>query len=192
VSRRWLFLLLMGAAVANLVGMGPYVVLLPVLVRHVLHASPVVLGLVYASAGAAGVAASLVVARLGSPRHLLETMWSAYSSAGILLAAICFAPNAWVTALLSAGSAGLIVYGDVLYFTRLQTSVPKHLMGRVSSVSYVMVSTLTPVGMILGGVVAAALGARTAFLLSGLLAAACGLVLLAPGARSLDAEPAAT
>lgn len=59
VSRRWLFLLLMGAAVANLVGMGPYVVLL----RHVLHASPVVLGLVYASAGAAGVAASLVVAR---------------------------------------------------------------------------------------------------------------------------------
>ena len=192
VSRRWLFLLLMGAAIANLVGMGPYVVLLPVLVRHVLHASPVVLGLVYASAGAAGVAASLVVARLGSPRHLLETMWSAYSVAGILLAAICFAPNAWVTALLSAGSAGLIVYGDVLYFTRLQTSVPKHLMGRVSSVSYVMVSTLTPVGMILGGVVAAALGARTAFLLSGLLAAACGLVLLVPGARSLDAEPAAT
>jgi hypothetical protein len=55
-----------------------------------------------------------------------------------------------------------------------------------------MVSTLTPVGMILGGVVAAALGARTAFLLSGLLAAACGLVLLVPGARSLDAEPAAT
>lgn len=189
VSRRWLFILLMGAAVANLVGMGPYIVLLPVLVRHVLHASPLVLGLVYASAGAAGVVASLLVARLGSPRHLLEAMWTAYCVAGLLLAAISVAPNAWVAAILVAGSAGSVVYGDVLYFTKLQTSVPKHLMGRVSSVSYVMVGTLTPLGMVLGGFAAAALGARGAFLASGLLAAACGLVLLVPGARSMTPEP---
>ena len=191
VSRRWLFILLMGAAVANLVGLGPYYVLLPVLVRHVLHASPVVLGLVYASAGAAGVLASLVVARLGSPGHLLETMWSAYCISGLLLAGISIAPNAWVAAILVAGSAGLVVYGDVLYFTKLQISVPKHLMGRVSSVSFVMVGTLTPLGMILGGFAAAALGARGAFLVSGLLAAACGLVLLVPGARSVTADPEA-
>jgi predicted MFS family arabinose efflux permease len=165
--------------------------LLPVLVRHVLHASPVVLGLVYASAGAAGVLASLVVARLGSPGHLLETMWSAYCISGLLLAGISIAPNAWVAAILVAGSAGLVVYGDVLYFTKLQISVPKHLMGRVSSVSFVMVGTLTPLGMILGGFAAAALGARGAFLVSGLLAAACGLVLLVPGARSVTADPEA-
>ena len=189
VSRRWLFTLLMGAAVANLVGMGPYIVLLPVLVRHVLHASPLVLGLVYASAGAAGVVASLVVARLGSPQHLLETMWCAYSVSGLLLAGISFAPNAGVAAILVAGSAGLVVYGDVLYFTKLQTSVPRHLMGRVSSVSFVMVGTLTPLGMILGGFAAVALGTRGAFLVSGLLAAACGLVLLVPGARSVTPEP---
>jgi DHA3 family tetracycline resistance protein-like MFS transporter len=191
VSRRWLLILLIGAAVANLVGMGPYLVLLPVLVRHVLHASPLVLGLVYASAGAAGVVASLVVARLGSPRHLLETMWSAYCVAGLLLAGISVAPNAAVAAILVAGSAGLVVYGDVLYFSKLQTSVPKHLMGRVSSVSYLLVGTLTPLGMILGGFAASALGARGAFLVSGLLAAACGLVLLVPGARSVTPEPQA-
>jgi DHA3 family tetracycline resistance protein-like MFS transporter len=189
VSRRWLFILLMGAGVANLVGMGPFIVLLPVLVRHVLHASPLVLGLVYASAGAAGVVASLIVARMGSPRHLLETMWAAYSGAGLFLAAIAFAPNAWVAAILVAGSAGLVVYGDVLYFTKLQTSVPKHLMGRVSSVAYVMVGTLTPLGMILAGFAASAVGARGAFLASGLLAAACGLVLLVPGALSMTPEP---
>lgn len=49
LSRRWLSLRLGGAAVANLVGAGPYVVLLPVLVRQVLHARPLTLGLVYAS-----------------------------------------------------------------------------------------------------------------------------------------------
>jgi hypothetical protein len=158
----------------------------------VLHASPLALGLVYASAGAAGVIASLAVARLGSPRHLLETMWIAYSVAGLFLAGMAFAPSAWVAGILVAGSAGLVVYGDVLYFSKLQTSVPKRLMGRVSSVSFVMVGTLTPLGMVLGGFAAAALGARGAFLLSGLLAASCGLVLLVPGARVVTPEPEAT
>jgi DHA3 family tetracycline resistance protein-like MFS transporter len=189
VSRRWLFTLLLGAAIANLFGLGPFIVLLPVLVRHVFHASPLVLGLVYSGAGAAGVVASLVVARLGSPRHLLESMWGAYAGAGLLLAGVCFAPNALIAAILVAGSSGLVVYGDVLYFTKLQTSVPKQLMGRVSSVSYVIVGTLTPVGMILGGFAAALIGARGAFLASGLLAAACGLVLLVPGARAMDSVP---
>lgn len=188
VSRRWLFILLIGAGIANLVGMGPYIVLLPVVVRHTFHASALVLGLVYASAGVAGVVASLVVARLGSPKHLLEAMWTAYCLAGLLLAAISIAPNAWVAAVLVAGSAGLVVYGDVLYVTKLQTSVPKRLMGRVSAVSYLMVGTLAPVGMILGGFAAAAIGARGAFLVSGILAAGCGLVLLLPGARTMDLE----
>ncbi len=188
-SRRWLFLLLIGAAIANLVGMGPYFVLLPILVRHVLHATPLALGLVYASAGAAGVVASIVVARLGSPRHLLEVMWVAYSTSGLLLALVALAPNPGLVALLVAGSAGLVVYGDVLYFTKLQTSVPLALMGRVSSASYLMVGTLTPLGMLLGGVAAATVGAREAFLLSGVLAALCGLVLFIPGARVLERAP---
>lgn len=187
-SRRWLFILLLGAALANVVGLGPYLVLLPVLVRHVLHGSGLTLGLVYACAGAAGVVASLVVARLGSPRHLLEFMWSAYSLAGLLEALMAFSPDPWVAAALGAGSAGLVVYGDVLYFTRLQGSVPKQLLGRVSSVSLLMTSTLIPLGMVLGGLFAAALGTRTALLCSGLAAASCGLALLVPGARSLDSD----
>ncbi|MGH7692081.1 MAG: MFS transporter [Candidatus Dormibacteria bacterium] len=188
-SRRWLYLLLLGAAFANLVGMGPYLVLLPVMVRNVLHGSALVLGLVYAASGASGVTAALVVARLGSPRHLVETMWAAYCLSGLAVAGVAFAPDAVVTGALSAVSAGLVVYGDVLYFTRLQTAVPQRLLGRVSSVSFVMVMTLTPVGTVLGGVLAATLGARGGFLLSGLLATAAGLVLLIPGARDVEALP---
>ncbi|MGH7609234.1 MAG: MFS transporter [Candidatus Dormibacteria bacterium] len=195
-SRRWLYLLLLGAAFANLVGMGPYLVLLPVMVRHVLHGSAMVLGLIYAASGASGVVAALVVGRLGTPRYLVEIMWSAYCLGGLAVAGIAFAPDAIVTGALSALSAGLIVYGDVLYFTRLQTAVPQRLLGRVSSVSFVMVMTLTPVGTVLGGVMAATLGARGGFLLSGLLAATAGVVLLIPGARDVeplpgDAEPGA-
>ncbi len=185
-SRRWLLVLLVGAAAANLTGLGPYTVLLPPLIRHVLHASPIALGLVYASAGAAGVVASLLVARRGEPRHLLETMWAAYSMSGLMVLALSQAPTTWIAALCAAGAAGLVVYGDVLYFSRLQRSVPKEILGRVSSASFVMVMTLTPVGMVAGGLLASGLGTRVALLISGILSAACGLVVLIPGARDID------
>ncbi len=191
LSRRWLLVLLLGAGLANVVGLGPYLVLLPVLVRETLHGSSLALGLVYACAGAAGVAASLVVAHLGSPRRLLETMWAAYGLSGLLEALMALSPDPWVAAALAAGSAGLVVYGDVLYFTRLERSVPKHLLGRVSSVSTLMTTTLMPLGMLLGGLLATGIGTRAALLGSGLAAASCGLVVLVPGARSLEAEPAA-
>ena len=61
-SQRWLVASLLGAALANFIGMTPLTVLLPLLVRNVLHGSALSLGLVYAAGGAAGVLASLVVA----------------------------------------------------------------------------------------------------------------------------------
>ncbi|MHB1525250.1 MAG: MFS transporter [Candidatus Dormibacteria bacterium] len=188
-SRRWLLVLLVGAALANLTGLGPYTVLLPTLVRHVLHGSPVGLGLVYASAGAAGVLASLAVARLGEPRHLLETMWGAYGLSGLMVVALSQVPTTWAAAGCSAAAAGLVVYGDVLYFSRLQQSVPKGILGRVSSASFVMVMTLTPLGMVAGGLLAASLGTRSALLVSGTLSASCCLAVLVPGARDVGVEP---
>lgn len=188
VARRWLLVLLIGAALSNLTGFGPYGVLLPALVRHVLHAGALSLGLVYASAGAAGVLASVVVARLGEPRHLLETMWAAYGMSGVMVVALSMAPTTWVAAVCAASSAGLVVFGDVLYFSRLQRSVPKDILGRVSSASFVLVMSLTPLGMIAGGLLAAHIGTRAALLISGVLSAACCLAVLVPGARDLGAE----
>lgn len=184
-SRRWLLILLVGAALANLSGLGPYTVLLPALVRQVLRAGPVALGLVYAAGGAAGVVASLTAARLGEPRHLLETMWAAYGLSGVMVVALSRAPDPVVAGACAAGAAGLVVYGDVLYFSRLQRSVPAELLGRVSSASFVLVMTLTPVGMVLGGVLAGDLGVRVTLMLSGALSALCCLAVLVPGARDV-------
>ena len=53
-SHRWLSASLLGAALANFFGMAPLGVLLPLLVRNVLHASALSLGVVFAAGGAAG------------------------------------------------------------------------------------------------------------------------------------------
>ncbi len=77
----------------------------------------------------------------------------------------------------------------MLYFTRLQRSVPSELLGRASSASFVMVMTLTPLGMVLGGVLGSAIGVRTTLALSGVLSAMCALAVLIPGARDVEAPP---
>jgi MFS family permease len=182
-SQRWLVITLVAASFANFFGIAPFAVLLPLLVRHVLHASPLTLGLVFAAGGAAGVVASLVVAHLGAPKQRVVVMWIAYGLSGVAIALMAAAPDAIVVGVLSAAEIGLIVYGDVLYVAMMQAMVPQELRGRVFSVAYLIAFVLTPIGTVIGGVAAAAFGTRTAVLLSGCLSGACALVLLIPGAR---------
>ena len=52
-----------------------------------------------------------------------------------------------------------MVYGDVLYLTRPRRSVPAARLGEVSPAPFVMVVTLTPAGIVLGGL-RVAIGAR--------------------------------
>lgn len=182
-SQRWLVITLVAAGFANFFGIAPLAVLLSLLVRSVLHASPLALGLVFAAGGAAGVVASLVVARLGAPRHRIVVMWIAYGLAGVAIAVMAVAPDALVVGALSAVEVGLIVYGDVLYIAMMQALIPAELRGRVFSVAFFIAFVLTPLGTLAGGIAATALGVRTAVLLSGCLSAACALVIFIPGTR---------
>ena len=187
-ARRWLVVNLVAASFANFFGIAPFAVLLPLLVRHVIHASPLALGLVFAVGGAAGALASLLVARLGPPRHRIVVMWTAYGLAGGAIACMAVAPNVFVVGALSAAEIGLIVYGDVLYVTMMQELVPNALRGRVFSVAFLVAFVLTPLGTLVGGLAAATFGTRTAILLSGCLSGSCAFVIFIPGVRSPVAE----
>jgi MFS family permease len=187
-SRRWLLGTLIAASLANFFGIAPLAVLLPLLVRHVLQGSALSLGLVFAAGGATGAIASVVVAKLGSPKHRIAAMWIAYGLSSVAIAAMAAAPNVFVVGILSAVELGLIVYGDVLYFAMMQRMIPKELMGRVFSASFLLVWVLTPIGNVLGGVAAAGLGTRTAVLLSGVLSGACCLIVALPGLHPVLGE----
>ena len=183
-SQKWLMATLLGAALANFIGMTPLTVLLPLLVRNVLHASALALGLVFAAGGAAGVVASFVVARMGSPRLRVSVLWSAYAAGGVAIAAMALAPNAWIVGLCSALEVGLLIYGDVLWVAMMQELVPRDVLGRVSSLVYLLAFSLGPLGIILGGVAAATIGIRETLVLSGLVSGLiCVLVLFTPGVR---------
>jgi len=191
-SHRWLWTSLLGAALANFFGIAPLGVLLPVLVRTDLHGSPLALGLVFAAGGAAGVLASLIVAKLGSPRRMVTVMWTAYAGGGIGILLMAAAEQVWLVAVLSAIEVGLILYGDVLWVAMMQALVPREVLGRVSSLVYLFAFSLGPLGILAGGLAASAIGVRAALVLCGAVSALiCVVVLLVPGVRDPERVAAA-
>ena len=188
-TRPYLLYTVIGAALANFFGMAPLTVLLPLFVRQTLHGTAFDLGLVYAAGGATGVLASLYVARLGSPRRQITVLWSAYAASGLLIAIEAFAPNVLVTGILEAGEVGLMLYGDVLFFSWIQRIVPREFLGRVSSLIFLFAFSLGPFGILAGGVAASTLGTRHSLLVGGLVSGAiCLGVIFVPGVRDPERE----
>ncbi len=181
---RWLWYSILGAAIANFIGITPLAVLLPLFVRQTLHGSALALGLVFAAGGASGIVASIVVARFGSPKRFVSVLWYAYTAGGVAIAALAFSPNALVAGLLVAAEVGLILYGDVLWTAMLQRLVPQEVLGRVSSLVYLFAFSLGPLGYLVGGLAASVLGVRSAIFVSGSVAGViCLVILFLPGVR---------
>lgn len=189
-KHHWLFYTIVGAALANFFGMAPLSVLLPLFVRETLHASALDLGLVFAAGGATGIIASLVVARIGPPRRQVSVLWIAYAASGAAIAAIAFAPNVIVMGIFTALEVGLMLYGDVLWFSMMQRLVPHEVLGRVSSLVYLFAFSLGPLGILFGGVAATALGIRHAIFWCGLISGLiCVAVLFVPGVLDPERVP---
>jgi MFS family permease len=185
-SQRWLWVTISAAGVANLVAFSPLTLLVPLLIKNVLHDGPFVLGLVIASAGAGGVIASLVAARMGAPRHRVTVMWLGWGLAGAAVACLGLAPDAWVAGLLVAVAWALIMYGNVLWNPLMQERVPAELLGRASSVDWLVSFAGSPVGIVVAGVAAGSVGPRAVLLAGGCVAALMALVLMVPGVREPD------
>jgi DHA3 family tetracycline resistance protein-like MFS transporter len=188
-TRPYLLYAVIGAALANVFGMAPLTVLLPLFVRETLHASAFELGLIYAAGGASGVIASLIVARLGSPRRQITVLWCSYALSGVAVVVIAFAPNVLVTGFLEAAYVGFMLYGDVLFFAWMQRIVPHEFLGRVSSLVFLFAWSLGPLGILAGGLAATTIGIRHSILIGGILSAViCLGVLFVPGVRDPERE----
>jgi DHA3 family tetracycline resistance protein-like MFS transporter len=186
MSQRWLWITIAAVGVANLVAYGPLPLLVPLLVKNVLRGGPVAFGLVTASAGVGGVIASIIAGRLGAPRRPMTVIWSGWGLAGMAVAGLGLAPAAWAAGLLVAFAWAMIMYGTVLWNSLMQARVPAALLGRASSVEWLLSYAGTPVGILAAGAAAGAAGPRAALVAGGCLAALMALVLLIPGVR----EPA--
>jgi predicted MFS family arabinose efflux permease len=189
-QERWLFVGLLGALVSLLAAWGPWETLVPFVVRNDLGGSATDLGLVYGAGGVGSLAAALVVGQRGNlPRKAITTMYWAWAIALFAMAGLGIAHAVWQAMLVALVSEGALTVLIVIWYTVMQRLVPQELLGRVSSLDWVMTTAGVPLSFAIVGPAAATFGAQTVLVGAGI---AGGLITLAfmfvPGARGPERD----
>jgi hypothetical protein len=191
----WLWATLVSAMFSLLLFIGPVQVLLPFIIKNRLELDADALGLVFAVGGIGSVLAALVIGQVGLPRRTITVMYVSWAVGVALLAGYGLMTSLWQALLVGFVSAALFQVGAIIWVTLLQQLVPRHLLGRVSSMDWLVSTGLVPVSFALTGPVSEAIGPGTTLVVGGLVGAVLmGALLFYPGVRdpermSLVAQP---
>jgi DHA3 family tetracycline resistance protein-like MFS transporter len=183
----WLWGTLVSAAIAYLAFLGPTEVLLPYMVKNELHGSAGALGLVFAAGGIGAVGAAALMAQRSHPRRDVTFMYACWTLATVAVAGYGLARSTTQLMLACLVFNALEAAGTIVWATIKQRHVPLSLLGRVSSLDWLISIALLPLSFALTAPVAGLLGARTTLL----VAAAVGSVvtfgaLFLPGMRLIE------
>ena len=183
----WLWGTFASAGIAYLLFMGPAEVLLPFMVKHVLGGNGMQLGLVLGAGGLGSVACALAMVRSGLPSRSITFIYAVWALATLAVAGYGLATAIWQLMLASLAFNLLETAGTIVWATIKQRHVPGHMLGRVSSLDWLISIGLLPVSFALTAPLSAALGVRATLIGAGVAGAAATLGgLLLPGMRAVD------
>ncbi len=183
----WLWVTFLTAAIAYFLFIGPVEVLLPYLIKEELLGSATELGFVFAAGGLGSVLFALLVGRRGLPRRDITFMYLVWTLGTLSVAGYGLATAVWQLMLVSLAFNALETAGTIVWITAKQRHVPAAMLGRVSSLDWLISIGLVPISFALTGPVSSAMGARATLVVAGVLGAMVTLAgLLVPGVRSLE------
>jgi hypothetical protein len=165
----WLWATLAAAALSLLVFVGPFEVLLPHVLKFELGRGSSDLGLVFAAGGLGSIAAAAVIGQRGLPRRFVTFMYSAWFVAVVSVAGFGFmqsVPQGMAFRFLGASGAAA---GAVVWATMMHRLVPSSILGRVTSLDYLVSFSLIPLSFAVTGPVASIIGTRTTLVWAGVL-----------------------
>jgi hypothetical protein len=114
-------------------------------------------------------------------------MYCAWIPSGLLVAGLGVAPTVPLVALLYGLLGVLFEFGNLIWATLLQERVPARVLGRVSSLDWLISVGLYPLGLAVAGPVAAAVGVAAVLVGGGLVSIPVTLAgLLWRGVRAAD------
>ncbi len=183
-SQPWLWATLAAAGLGLLVYYGPFEVLLPYLIRNEIGGGAGGFGLVLAGSGIGAIATALVLGQRGLPRRRVLAMLLGFASGLGCLALYPLSGTLAVATGVGVVSGVLFAFGEITWSTLMQSHVPREMLGRVSSLDWMLSFGLVPISFALAGPVAEALGVEATMIGAGLVSAAIFLgALLVPGVR---------
>jgi MFS family permease len=200
-SQTWLWATLAAAAVTLLLWIGPLEVLLPFVVRNEYGGGAEGLGLIFAAIGAGAIGSAAVIGQRGLARRHVLWMYLGWGASTLALAGYGIVHEVWA-AMMIAFLAGIGEgVGSITWVTLMHRHVPDRLLGRVSSLDWMVSIGLVPVSFALAGPIAEWVGVEATMIGASVLATAAFLTFLAiPGVRAperwapdhqVEPEPAA-
>ena len=152
----WLWATFASAAIAYLLFMGPAEVLLPFLVKNDLHGSAADLGIVFAAGGIGSVGCAVCLGQRGLPRRDITFMYVTWTLATLAVAGYGLSTAVWQLMIASLAFNALETAGTIVWATAKQRHVPAALLGRVSSLDWLISIGLLPLSFALTGPVSGA------------------------------------
>jgi MFS family permease len=178
VRTPWLLWTLLYATLWVLVAVGPEEVLLPFLIRERIGDDPRLFGFLLAVYGAGGVLGSIFVSSRKLPRRYLTTMNLVWGVSTLPFIIVGFTDQYWLL-LASMFTIGFgFSYGNVIWGTLLQRRVPRHMLGRISSLDFFVSLALMPLSMALAGPLAEVLSLQAIFTAAGVLTLTFGIIAI--------------
>jgi len=189
-SKTWLWVAMVAATVSLLATWGPWEVLVPYVVRNELGGSAAALGLVFGAGGVGSVAAALVMGQRGRlPRRAVTMLYVAWGIGMLMTAGFGIVTHVWEAMLVAMIAESCITLLIVIWVTMIQRLVPSELLGRVSSLDWMISTAGVPLSFAVVGPAAATFGADATLIAAGVLGAAITfLFMFYPGARDPERD----
>ena len=175
----WLLWTLVAAGIANAIVFSPGAVLLPLLFKEVFAAPVWMIGVAFAALGVGGLLGALAAGTMPRPRRRIHWMWVSWAGAAAFDVGFGLSPTPLVACLALIAFGPLLMFGNILWESMLQTEVPRELLGRVSSVDWTLSLAGSPIGVAIAGTVAGVIGVRPTIVIPALTVAVGSLVFLA-------------
>jgi MFS family permease len=189
--RVWLWGTLLSAAIAYLLFLGPAEVLLPYVVKNELNASARDLGLVFAAGGVGAVGAAVFMGQRGHPRRDVTVMYGTWTVATLAVAGYGLATASWQLMVACLLFNALETAGTIVWATIKQRHVPASMLGRVSSLDWLISIGLLPLSFALTAPVAGLIGARATLVGAALIGGVVTFgALFLPGMRDIEGTAA--
>lgn len=184
-SHVWLWGTFGAATIAYLLFMGPVEVLLPHIVKVELGESAGALGMVFAFGGLGSVGAAIWVGRHGLPQRIVTRMYVCWTLSTLAIAGYGLGHSLWQLIIPSIAFNLLESVGTIGWMTLKQRHIPPALLGRVSSLDWLISIGLVPISFALTGPAAALFGDRMTLIGAGVLGALATIAAyFLPGMRA--------
>jgi MFS family permease len=188
-GRTWIWGTLVSAAFAYLLFLGPTEVLLPYVVKNGLHGSAGMLGVVFTAGGIGSIGAAVLMGQRQQPRRQVTFIYVVWALATLAVAGYGLATATWQLVVACLLFNALETAGTIVWATLKQRHVPASMLGRVSSLDWLISIGLLPLSFALTAPVTELIGARLTLVGAGVGGAVITFAaLFLPGMRDVERE----